>query len=118
MLLAGGQFHDRYGDTLSAATALAGKAFQNGVELDAAMIIDAEVYDQEMSLRAVRPGTSIDVQFAYVLTSDTALVELELSSLRGDTSEVVSTTFDAGTSSSGAGADGSSVSTGGFTGSM
>lgn len=82
------------GDTLSAATALAGKAFQNGVELDAAMIIDAEVYDQEMSLRAVRPGTSIDVQFAYVLTSDTALVELELSSLRGDTSEVVSTTFD------------------------
>lgn len=82
------------GDTRSAATALAGRAFQNGVELDPAMIIDAGVYDQEMSLRAVRPGTAIDVQFAFVLTSETAPVEFELSELHGDSGEVVSTSFD------------------------
>lgn len=66
-------------DTISAMAAILEKAFQNGVQLDEAIIGDDSVYDMAAQTRDIRPGTTIDVECAYLLTSDTAAVEFELS---------------------------------------
>lgn len=54
------------------------KAFQDGVQLETALIMDSSVYEAGSSMKEVRPGTTIDVQCAYTLTSDTSTVEFEL----------------------------------------
>lgn len=66
-------------ETTSAMMTILEKAFQDGVELDNAMIFDSSLYNAEMSSKDVRPGTTIDVQCAFTLTSETSPVELELS---------------------------------------
>lgn len=80
--------------TVSAMASIMGKAFQNGVQLDAAIIGDATVYDAESQMRDVRPGVTIDVSYAYLLTSDTAEVEFELSELISFSDDIVSMRFD------------------------
>lgn len=81
-------------DTVSAMTAMLEKAFQNGVQLDAAIIGDDSVYDPASQTRDVRPGTTIDVECAYLLTSDTAAVEFELSDLVSLSRDIVLMNFD------------------------
>lgn len=66
-------------ETTSPMMTILEKAFQDGVELDRAMIFDSGLYNAEMSSKDVRPGTTIDVQCAFTLTSETSPVELELS---------------------------------------
>lgn len=66
-------------DTTSAMMSILEKAFQDGVELDTAMIFDSGIYDSGASSKDVRPGTTIDVQCAFTLTSETSIVEFELS---------------------------------------
>lgn len=56
------------------------KAFQDGVELDTALIL-SDSCDSSVSMKDVRPGSTIDVQCAFVLSSQTSNVEFELSAL-------------------------------------
>ena len=66
-------------ETTSAMMSILEKAFQDGVELDNAIILDSSLYNAELSSKDVRPGTTIDVQCAFALTSETSAVEFELS---------------------------------------
>ena len=66
-------------ETTSAMMTILEKAFQDGVELDSTVIFDSSLYDSGASSKDVRPGTTIDVQCAFALTSETSTVEFELS---------------------------------------
>lgn len=81
-------------ETINAMAAMLEKAFQSGVQLDEAIIGDESVYDAAAQLREIRPGTTVDVQCAYQLTSDTAPVEFELSEFVSLSREVVLMNFD------------------------
>lgn len=81
-------------DTISAMAAILDKAFQNGVQLDEAIIGDDSVYDMAAQTRDVRPGTTIDVECAYLLTSGTAAVEFELSDFVSPARDVLLMNFD------------------------
>lgn len=81
-------------DTTSAMVSIGEKAFQDGVQLESAMIIGNDSYDAEASMKDVRPGTTIDVQCAFVLTSETSTVEFELTEWISFSDDVVSMDFD------------------------
>lgn len=81
-------------ETINAMDAILEKAFQSGVQLDEAIIGDDSVYDMATQTRDIRPGTTVDVQCAYQLTSDTAAVEFELSEFVSLSKEVVLMNFD------------------------
>lgn len=81
-------------ETINAMDAILEKAFQSGVQLDEAIIGDNSVYDADTQLRDIRPGTTVDVQCAYQLTSDTVVVEFELSELVSLSREVILMNFD------------------------
>jgi len=80
--------------TTSAMVAVIGKAFQDGVQMEPAILYDVEGYEAGNSTKDVRPGTTIDIQSAYVLTSDTSTVEFELSELISFSDNIVSMDFD------------------------
>lgn len=67
-------------ETTSAMVSISEKAFQDGVELDTALIM-SDNYDSSASMKDVRPGSTIDVQCAFALSSQTSEVEFELSEL-------------------------------------
>jgi hypothetical protein len=60
--------------------AVSAKAFQNGVELDTAIVGDDEKYDSGASMKDIKPGASIKTQEAYVL-SDGSDVSVEVTTL-------------------------------------
>lgn len=66
-------------ETVSASTAVYEVAFQDGIQLDTAIVTGDDNYDSDASWKDVRPGTTITVQKAFVLTSDTSIVEFEVS---------------------------------------
>lgn len=80
--------------TTSAMVAMSGKAFQDGVSLETAIVMSDDVYDPGTSMTEVRPGTTIDVQSAFVLSSETSVVEFELSELISFSDDVVRMDFD------------------------
>lgn len=53
------------------------QAYQNGIGLDTAFIMDNDSYDAEASMKDIKPGASIEIMEAYLLTSETAPVEFE-----------------------------------------
>lgn len=67
-------------ETTSAMVSTSEEAFQDGVELDTALIM-SDNYDSSASMKDVRPGSTIDVQCAFVLSNQTSNVEFELSEL-------------------------------------
>lgn len=64
-------------DTTSSMTAVSCSAFQDGVELETAIITD-DSYDSDSFMTEVRPGTTIDIQAAFVLPNTTSIVEVEV----------------------------------------
>ena len=58
-------------------TTLTGSAFQDGVELSTAIIMDGS-YDAESQMKDIKTGASIDVQVAYELSNTTSDVEFEI----------------------------------------
>lgn len=52
-------------------------AYQDGVELDIAMIMNASVYDAGLAQKKIKPGVSLVVQSAFVLAGDSP-VEIEV----------------------------------------
>lgn len=53
-------------------------AFQDGIGLQSAFILNNDIYDGSMSMTDVRPGTTITVQAAFKLNNTTSPVEVEI----------------------------------------
>lgn len=64
--------------TANFMTSISCKAFQDGVQLDTAIITGEDGGNGESQMRNVKPGAGTEVSVAYLLTSDTAPVELEV----------------------------------------
>lgn len=79
-------------ETTSCMTSVIASAFQDGVELETAIIMDDSVFDASPYMKDVRPGTTIDIQQAFELTSSSN-VEIEISELFSFDDNVVSETF-------------------------
>lgn len=84
-------------DAVSAEDVLVETAYQDGVQLDDAYIGDAAMYDSELSFKELLPGETFEVQCAFVLASESSVVEFELSELLGSPDDVVSMSFDPST---------------------
>ena len=84
-------------DTISALTALRPRAFQDGVQMDSAIIGNNNICDTDSTWRNIRPGSSTNVQVAYKLRSNTAPVEFELQEFLSRSDEMVTKTFDVST---------------------
>lgn len=69
------------GDTLSAADLFQTKAFQDGVQLDAAAIYDISLYDPTAFTRELRPGATLELQAAFRLTDERSDIEFEIAPL-------------------------------------
>lgn len=81
-------------ETTTSMTTVTGRAYQDGVELDMAILIDVDGYDAGTTMKNVKPGATIDVQWAYSLSNETSVVEFEVTDWLGLTGEMVSTEFD------------------------
>lgn len=81
-------------DTTSAEVQLMEKAFQGGVQLDTAYIGNTDIFDSGLSFKELRPGTTLDVQCAFLLLDDTSVVEFELTELFSFSDDVVTKDFD------------------------
>lgn len=85
-------FTNNSDDTIAPFIALDMKAYQDGVSLEIAFVMDADVYDAGIGQKEIKPGASITgCQNAYVLTSNSP-VEVEVGTLFGD--PVLFKTFD------------------------
>lgn len=84
-------------NTTSAMVSVGTKAFQDGVQLESAIIIGDNSYDSGASMKEVRPGTTIDVQCAYVLTNERSTVEFELTEWISFSDDMVTMDFDPAT---------------------
>lgn len=60
-------FTNNSDDTANFMFAVHAKAFQDGIELESAIISDNKVYDGADSMKDIKPGKSIKVQNAYLL---------------------------------------------------
>ena len=84
-------------NTTSAMVSVGTKAFQDGVQLESAIIIGDNSYDSGASMKEVRPGTTIDVLGAYVLTNERSTVEFELTEWISFSDDMVTMDFDPAT---------------------
>lgn len=80
--------------TISPLASVSVRALQDGEELAAAMILDGEVYNADTSISDARPGTSVNAQCAFTLTSETSPLTIELTELSGESDNVVSMEID------------------------
>lgn len=79
-------------DTTSAMVSTFEKAFQDGIELDSAYTV--KDVDFSNNSKDVRPGTTIDIKKAFVLTSDSSIVEFEVTEWISFSDDMVSMNFD------------------------
>lgn len=71
-------------ETISAIAALYIQAFQDGIELETAFVMDDSAYNAETAMKDIKPGVTLaDCQDVFVLTSDSP-IEIEVSTLFGD----------------------------------
>lgn len=82
------------GETKNSMFTIMEKAFQDGVQLDGAILMNVDGYEAGTSLKEVRPGTTVDIQCAYALTSEASIVEFELTELISLSNDMVSADFD------------------------
>lgn len=65
----------------SAAFSIDCKAFQNGIGLKDATILDDSIYNSSDLMKEIQPGTTIELSEAFELSSDTAPVEFYVSEM-------------------------------------
>lgn len=82
------------GDTVNAAELFQVKAFQDGVQLDAAAIFDIGLYDPTAFTRQLRPDAHLELQAAFRLTDESSVVEFEVTPLPGVPGAPVLEEFD------------------------
>jgi len=92
-IVIGYQFVNNSDQNQSGMAALHAIAFQNGIQLDTAIMADSGILNAEDQMKEVQPGASIDLKSAYILTSETAPVEFELSELFSLSDERIGKTF-------------------------
>lgn len=81
-------------ETKSSWVCVSPKAFQNGIELESAIFVQDESYSSDMYMADIRPGTTVDIQRAYVLTDPDAPVEFELTEYISFSNKAVTKIFD------------------------
>lgn len=81
-------------DTTSAMTSVSGRAFQNGVQLDTAIIADSDVLNADDHYKDIQTGASIALKEAFLLTSDTAPVEFEITEWISFSDEKLGSVFE------------------------
>lgn len=64
-------------ETVSALTAFTQQAFQNGVQLESALMLADSGFDPQI-MTSLRPGASTTIQYAFTLRDSTSAVEFEL----------------------------------------
>lgn len=87
-------FSNHSEENASAIFALSYTAYQNGVQLDSAIISDSSVYNSNDLMKELQPDASIDLKAAFVLLSETAPVEFEVSETFSMTGEQLGKNFD------------------------
>lgn len=70
------------------------KAFQNGVQLTAAVMGEDSGYSLESRTQDVPPGTTVDIPCAFTLVSDSDPVEFELSELFSSSGDILARTYN------------------------
>lgn len=71
-------------EAMSALVGIYMQAFQDGVSLETAIVMDDSVYDAATSQKDIKPGVTLEnCQDAFVLTSDSP-VEIEVSDIWND----------------------------------
>lgn len=80
--------------TTSAMASLTGKAFQDGVQLESAVMGDTDVYDMNASMKDIQPGTTLDIQNAYVLENIDSKVAFQVEQFLNLSNEKVTMDFD------------------------
>jgi hypothetical protein len=78
----------------SFATALIGKTFQDGVQLEDAMLSDDKQYNAENYMKEIKKGASLEVECPYKLSNDKSKVEVEVSKVISMDDEKLEKTFD------------------------
>lgn len=86
-------FTNNSDDEASFDFTISDKVYQNGISLSHAYLVEDDSYDSENSSRSIKSGITITVEEAYVLSSTTADVEVELSELISFSSKKVTKTF-------------------------
>jgi hypothetical protein len=81
-------------DAKSAMVALNGIAYQNGVQLESAVIADSTFKNIENSMKDVKTGGTLDIQASYLLSSETAPVEFELKEFISFSDDMLGKTFE------------------------
>lgn len=84
MIVVNYDFTNNSDEAIAPFVGISMQAFQDGVELEMAIAMDASVYDAAIGQKELKPGASLaGCQFAYVLTSESP-VEVEVGPLFGD----------------------------------
>jgi hypothetical protein len=78
-------------DEQSFLTALSAEVYQNGVQLQTAIMDDV---DTSSSMTNIKPGVTLEVVEAYSLNDDTSPIDVEVSELFSMSSDEVTKTFD------------------------
>ena len=87
-------FENNSKENAIAIVALNFDAYQNGIELDSAIISDSGLYNPDDLMKGIQPGASIDVKAAYLLTSETAPVEFEIAETFALSDDKLGKTFE------------------------
>lgn len=81
-------------ETTSAMSSFLEKAFQEGIELDSAIVEKSDIYDSDLRWKDIKPGTAFEVQCAFVLRSDSSTVEIEITKAFSFGDDVVAREFN------------------------
>ena len=65
-------------ETVTPMSAVTASVFQNGVGMESTYVSDESIYNSDLYWTEVRPGTTIDVQEAFILNDTTAPIEVEV----------------------------------------
>lgn len=68
--------------------------FQDGIQLDSAIVYDDPKYDSESSMREIKPGVTIPVESAFILRNTSSPVDVEVSELISLDDAKVTKTFN------------------------
>lgn len=84
-------------ETTSAVSSFLEKAFQGGVELDSAIVEKSDIYDSDLKWKDIKPGTTFEVQCAFVLRDSSSPVEIEITKAFSFCNDIVTKEFDLST---------------------
>jgi len=87
------EFTNNGDEAASFMFAVSTEAFQNGIELETAIVIGDDVDEDDNSLKDIKPGATITCTHIFVL-SDTSAVIVEASELISFSDDMLTKTFD------------------------